>query len=210
MREHQREIAELRRRIRSAKPRLVKVNHTWAVDLTFFTDARRDTHAVIGILDHGSRRTLRLKVLTRRCSWTMLGHLCLAIARYGKPRKLRTDNEAIFNSWVFKTFLRQVGIHHQTTQTHAPWQNGRIERLFGTLKPLLRQLVIPNGKALQTALNEFGAFYNFIQPHQNLNGLTPAEHFDGLSPTDLKQMPIRQVWEVHALCGLLRGYWIRR
>jgi hypothetical protein len=82
--------------------------------------------------------------------------------------------------------------------------------LFGTLKPLLRQLVIPNEKTLQAALNEFDVFYNVVQPHQNLNGLTPAEHFDGLCPTDLKQMPIRQVREVYALCGLLRGYWIRR
>jgi hypothetical protein len=103
--------------------------------------------------------------------------LCLAIAQHGKPHKLRTDNEAVLNSWLFNAFLKIVGIQHQTTQKHAPWQNGRIERLFGTLKPLLRQLVIPNGGALQNALDEFRVFYNHVRPHQNLNGLTPAEHF---------------------------------
>jgi transposase InsO family protein len=207
---HQHDIAELRRQIRSAQPRVVAVNHTWAMDLSFCTDEQQRTHAAVGILDHGSRLVTRLHTLTRRCSWSMLGHLCLAIAQHGKPRKLRTDNEAIFNSWVFKGFLKLAGIQHQTTQKHAPWQNGRIERLFGTLKPLLKQLAMPNGAALQVALDEFKVFYNHVRPHQNLQGLTPAEHFAGLRPTDLRQMPIKQVTEVQALAGLMRGYWIRR
>ena len=207
---HQREIAELRRQIRSAEPRNVAVNHTWAMDMTFFTDDHKTTHAAIGLIDHGSRLALRLQMLSRRCSWSMLGHLCLAIAQHGKPRKLRTDNEAVFNSWLFNTLLKIVGIQHQTTQKHAPWQNGRIERLFGTLKPLLRQLVIPSGGALQSALNEFRVFYNHARPHQNLHGLTPAEHFAGLRPTDIRQMPVKEVTQIQALAGLLRGYWIRR
>jgi transposase InsO family protein len=207
---HQQEIAELRRQIRSAKPRNVAVNNTWAMDMTFFTDDHKTTHAAIGIIDHGSRLALRLQVLSQRCSWSMLGHLCLAIAQHGKPHKLRTDNEAVLNSWLFNAFLKIVGIQHQTTQKHAPWQNGRIERLFGTLKPLLRQLVIPSGGALQSALDEFKDFYNHARPHQNLNGLTPAEHFAGFRPADIRQMPIKNVTPVEALAGLMRGYWIRR
>lgn len=207
---HQLEIAQLRRQIRSAKPRDVAVNHTWAMDMTFFTDIHKTTHAAIGLIDYGSRLALRLQVLTRRCSWSMLGHVCLAIAQHGKPRKLRTDNEAVFKSWLFNAFLKIVGIHHQTTQKHAPWQNGRIERLFGTLKPLLRQLVIPSGGALQSALDEFRVFYNNVRPHQNLNGLAPSEHFAGLRPRDLRQMPIKNVTPLQALAGLMRGYWIRR
>jgi putative transposase len=207
---HQLEIAQLRRQIRSAKPRTVAVNNTWAMDMTFFTDDHKTTHAAVGIIDHGSRLALRLQVLTRRSSWSLLGHLCLSIAQHGKPRKLRTDNEAVLNSWLFNTFLKIVGIQHQTTQKHAPWQNGRIERLFGTLKPLLRQLIIPSGGALQSALDEFKDFYNHARPHQNLHGLTPTEHFEGLRPTDIRQMPIKEVKPVQALAGLMRGYWIRR
>ncbi len=207
---HQLEIAQLRREIHATQPRAVTVNDTWAMDMTFFTDTQRITHAAIGIIDHGSRLALRLQVLTWRCSWSLLSHLCLAIAQHGKPRKLRTDNGAVLNSWLFNSFLKIVGIQHQTTQKHAPWQNGRIERLFGTLKPLLRQLVIPSGGSLQSALDEFRVFYNHVRPHQNLHGLTPAEHFAGLRPTDIRQIPIKEVTPVQALAGLMRGYWIRR
>jgi hypothetical protein len=42
---HPQEIADLRRQIRSAKPRAVTVNHTWAMDMTFFSDTQRINHA---------------------------------------------------------------------------------------------------------------------------------------------------------------------
>lgn len=82
--------------------------------------------------------------------------------------------------------------------------------MFGTLKPLLRELVIPSGGALQSALHEFRVFYNDVRPHQNLHGLTPSEHIAGLRPKDIRQMPIKEVRPVQALAGLMRGYWIRR
>jgi hypothetical protein len=41
---HQHEIAELRRQIRAAQPRTVAVNHTWAMDMTFFTVSVRSSH----------------------------------------------------------------------------------------------------------------------------------------------------------------------
>jgi transposase InsO family protein len=131
----------------------------------------------------------------------------MAIAQHGKPQRLRTNNEPVFNSQVFKTFLRLVGVRHENTHKHAPWQNGRMERLFGSLKPLLRQLVIPSSAVLQAALDEFRDFYNHVRPHQNLQGLVPAEHFAGLRPVDLQQMPVKQATPVQALAGLMRGYW---
>lgn len=128
----------------------------------------------------------------------------LTIGRYGKPKRLRTDNEAVFTGFVFTTFLKLAGIQHQRIQTCAPWQNGRMERLFGTLKPLLRQLVIPDKEALQLALDEFRLFYNHVRPHQNLGGLTPAEIWNGYSSTDIEQRPPKQATLVQALGG---GCW---
>ena len=165
----------LRKEMRNKLPRPVPINAIWAMDLTFYTDASGKQQMALGILDHGSRLLTCLQTLTNKRSWTLLGHLCLAIGRHGKPSRIRTDNEVIFTSWVFTTFLKLIGIRHQRIKTCAPWQNGRIERLFGTLKPLLRQLVIPSKTALQSALEAFTLFYNHARPHQNLDGLTPAQ-----------------------------------
>jgi putative transposase len=203
-------LACLRKDMRNRLPRPVPINSIWAMDLTFYTDASGKQQMVIGILDHGSRLVTCLQTLVNKRSWTLLGYLCLAIGRYGKPSRIRTDNEVIFTSWVFTTFLKAVGIKHQRIKTCAPWQNGRIERLFGTLKPLLRQLVIPTKAALQSALEEFTLFYNHARPHQNLDGLTPAQKWSGLSKTDVHQTPPKSAVLVQALDGLLVGYYTRR
>lgn len=203
-------LACLRKEMRNQLPCAVPVNAVWAIDLTFYTDASRRQHAALGIIDHGSRLVTCLHTLVNKRSWTLLGYLCLAIGRHGKPRCIRTDNEIIFTSFVFTTFLKLVGIRHQRIQTCAPWQNGRIERLFGTLKPLLRQLIIPTKAALQSALEEFTLFYNHARPHQNLDGLTPAERWNGWSKADLLQAPPKRAVLVQALDGLLVGYYMRR
>ena len=68
-----------------------------------------------------------------------------------------------------------MGIEKQTTHVHSPWQNGRMERVFGTLKPVLKQLRIVGRNQLQSALDEFKVFYNHCRPHMNLNNQTPAQ-----------------------------------
>lgn len=207
---HRHELACLRRDIRNRLPIEVEPNHTWAADLNFFTDAAGQRHALLGLIDHGSRLCLRLQRLGQRNSWALLGHLCLAIAEHGAPRHLRTDNEAVFCSRLFRAFLRCAGIQQQTIPTASPWCNGRMERFFGTLKPWLKALEISGAMVLQVALDQSRWFYNQVRPHQNLSGLTPAEKWQGLTPVDLEQMPIRSVHEVRLFDGLLAGYWIRR
>jgi putative transposase len=220
------------RDIRNKSPASVEVNAIWAMDLTFHTATSGETNMhkclkknnatlpILGILDHGSRLVVHLGSVINKRSWTLLGHLCLAIGRYGKPSAVRTDNEKVFTGKVFRLFLKLVGIRHQRTQVCAPWQNGRMERLFGTLKPLLKQLVIPGVIGLQMALDEFTLFYNYVRPHQNLAGLKPAEVWQGLNSTDWRQAKqatyreTKQTWKqpelVQALDGLLVGYYMRR
>ncbi len=203
-------LACLRKEMRNKLPRPVPINAIWAMDLTFYTDAGGKQQMALGIIDHGSRLVTCLHTLVNKRSWTLLGYLCLAIGKHGKPSRIRTDNEIIFASWVFTTFLKLVGIRHQRIKVCAPWQNGRIERLFGTLKPLLRQLVIPSRAALQSALEEFTLFYNHARPHQNLDWLTPVEKWNGWSKVDIHQTPPKRAVLVTALDGLLVGYCMRR
>jgi putative transposase len=123
---------------------------------------------------------------------------------------LRADNEAIFTSFTFRTLLWLTRIAHGRIDTCAPWQNGRIERLFGALKPLLRQLAIPSRVALQTALDEFRLFHNHVQPHQNLAEKTPAEMWNSHAVTlrmKEKHYGASPVL-VHAMDGLMTGFYL--
>lgn len=201
------EILRLRRETKHKKPFAVPINAVWGVDMTGKTDESGRLHMMLGIIDHGSRHLLNLSVLTNKSSWTLIGHLCLAISRYGKPKAIRTDNERCFTSLVFTSALRCFGIRHQLIDLGCPWQNGRIERLFGTLKQSLNFWSVAHHAQLQAALNLFHDWYCCVRPHSNLNSVTPYEVWCGVDPYLCK--PKRVEW-FSAWDGLLCGFRIRR
>lgn len=210
IRNHQYALLNISRELRNKRPAPVNVNSVWGVDLTFVRDHCGTPRPVLGVVDHGSRVCTRLAAVVNKRSWTLIGHLCLAIAQHGKPHAIRTDNELVFKSSVFKTFLKLVGIRHQRTPVCAPWCNGHIESFFGRIKPFIGQIQIHSPAGLQNALNEVRHFFNHVRTHQNLAGLTPAEAWAGLTPTDLAQTPPKATQLVQAMDGLLVGYHIRR
>lgn len=183
LRGREQEILRLRRELKSRRPRTVPRNLIWALDLTRLPDPGR-SRIVIGLIDHGSRACLALRELRSRSAITLLRALLDTIERFGRPRVLRTDNEAVFVSRLFRFALLFLGIRHRRTAPLAPWQNGRIERFFATFKdrilPWLDKAGVPDDLAPDLAL--FRAWYNHARPHQHLGGLTPALAWGGKGP----------------------------
>ena len=179
---HAYEIGQLRERWKRQRPKPMPRNTIWARDMTGKGDQQGNRHSILGILDHGSRKALTLLVLRDRSSLTLLKWLIATIETYGKPKVIRTDNEACFTSKRFTLALRLLGIRHQRTQPGHPWQNGRVERLFGTLKEKLDQLEVPHFSSLQCALAEFRFWYNQVRPHQHLDGWSPQNAWQGRDP----------------------------
>ncbi|WP_426162277.1 integrase core domain-containing protein [Pseudoduganella sp. R-34] len=207
VRDNQLAILRKRREIRAQPPSNQPCNAIWGIDMSGKVDAAGTLHMIFGILDHGSRKALALVALPNKTSWTLLGHLCVAIGRYGKPAAIRTDNERVFTSSVFRWALRFAGIRHQRIKAGCPWQNGRIERFFGTLKQSLDCWQVENQRQLQNALDVFRDWYCCIRPHTHLDGATPDEVWQGVDPH--RRMPMRVEWFA-AWDGLLTGFRIRR
>jgi len=206
LRDHRHEIEVLRRKLKHRIPAAVPTNSVWALDLTGKGDLDGNLHSILGIEDHGTRRLLALEVPENKRAWTLLGHLFLAIGCFGKPRALRTDNESMFRSALFRTTLWLAGIRQQFTVPGCPWQNGRVERLFGTLKAKLDRLEFKGHRTLARLLAEFRFWYNAVRPHQHLGGLTPEEAWRGVNPYAAAPKSTRwfEAWD-----GLLTGYYLR-
>ncbi|MDD5385397.1 MAG: integrase core domain-containing protein [Gallionella sp.] len=204
---HDYEIQILRRNLKHAKPKPVPRNLIWCIDLTGKTDIHKNLHALLGIIDHGSRALLYLQALHNKTSRTLIACISEVIRTHGKPKIIRTDNEAIFTSKQFRLGLKKLGIRHQRTDPGCPWQNGRVERLFGTLKQKLDQWQVPNIAQLNYDLDVFRYWYNHIRPHQNLDGKTPAEAWSGDNP--YTKSPKQEYW-FEAWNGLLAGYELKR
>lgn len=203
---HHYEIQALRRKLKHAKPASMPRNLIWGLDLTGKTDAGGRLHMLLGILDHGSRALLCLQALRDKSSRTLLSFLAEVVRVHGKPKVIRTDNESIFTSREFRSGLKMLGIRHQRSEPGCPWQNGRIERLFGTLKQKLDRWSVADFAQLNRDLDLFRQWYNLIRPHQNLGGRTPAEVWGGIDP--YAKPPRHECW-FYAWDGLLTGYCLR-
>jgi putative transposase len=205
VRESQREILEKRRDLRSRQPRPMPRNVVWGLDLTFLPDHGDKPPAVLGILDHGTRLCMTLQRLERKTTIAVLRLLLDAIELFGKPRVLRTDNEALFTSTLMRICLAILRIRHQRSAPFAPWQNGRIERFFGTFKRCLRELLSQQASSvvIDRDLDTFRSWYNHLRPHQNLAGRTPTEAWTGRAVNRLRAPLFVTEWS-----GVLSGfYW---
>ena len=206
IRKHKYEIQVLRKKIKNRRPKGVPKNFVWGMDLTGKKDSLGNLHDMLGIVEHKSRQCLSLTALKDKASITILRTLLTVIEHYGKPKFIRTDNEAVFTSWLFRFSLWFIGIRHQTIDKCCPWQNGRIERFFGTLKEKLDQWQVSNKEQLEGALVQFRFWYNHIRPHQNLRGKTPAEVWNG---KDIFTKGYKQEYWFEAWDGLLTGYYLK-
>ena len=206
LRLHRYEIAALRRVWKHRVPRPLPRNHTWGLDATGKTDWHDDMHPILGIVDHGSRLAVTLLPLHDLCTVTILRALLTAIETCGKPQFLRTDNAAQFHSRLFRFALVLLRIRQQVSRPGCPWENGRIEKFFGTLKKRLNRLAVVDFSDLDLALAEFRVWYNHLRPHNHLNGRTPYEAWHDIDPFRCSPQESRYVvgWD-----GLLTGYALR-
>ncbi|NVK22685.1 MAG: transposase [Kangiellaceae bacterium] len=166
---HLYEIQVMRKHWKNQKPHKVKFNQYWGMDISFV-----DNKLILGVIEHHSRKLIGLIPLSNKSSLNIIKQLIFMFRDYSKPKIIRTDNEACFNSKTLKLFFKLLGIKHQAIEKHSPWQNGRIERLFGTLKSTISGMAF-SAEELPLICYDFQQWYNVIRPHQNLKGKTPEE-----------------------------------
>ena len=180
-RTHQYRILSARRKLKHRVPRPMPRNRVWGCDLLVKTDQHSQPHLALAILDHASRACLRLQRLSDKSSLTLFRELIDVVKRYGRPQFLRTDNEAVLVSRVFRFGLWLLGIRQQRIEPGCPWQNGRVERFIGTVKRELAAESISDEREMTRALREIRTWYNHDRPHDHLQGRTPAEVWAGIN-----------------------------
>jgi putative transposase len=173
-------ILAARRTLKHRVPRPMPRNRIWGYDLLVKTDTEGQPHVALAILDHASRACLRLQRLSDKSSWRLLQELMQAVKRYGRPQFVRTDNDAVLVSRLFRLGLWLLGIRHQRIEPGCPWQNGRVERFIGTVKRELARESVADEREMTKALQKIRTWYNHARPHDHLQGRTPAEVWAGI------------------------------
>src|SRR6201997_4608275 len=142
--------------------------------------------ALTGIDDH-SRMCVCARLMARERTRAVCDGLRAALAAYGTPEQILTDNGKVFTGRfhhppvevLFEAICREHGIEHLLTQPRSPTTTGKIERFHRSLRAdfLSTTPAFTNLKTAQQALDEWVDYYNSARPHQSLNMTTPIERF---------------------------------
>jgi transposase InsO family protein len=106
-----------------------------------------------------------------------------AFGEFGLPGAMRSDNGPPFASTGagglsrLSVWLTKLGVKAERIAPGQPQQNGRHERLHGTLKEATAQPPAATMAAQQTRFDEFVREYNEERPHEALGQKTPARFY---------------------------------
>lgn len=150
-------------------------NQVWSSDLTYLPMAHGFLY-LVAILDVASR-----KVLSFRVSNTMTPDFCVdalseAIARYGAPEIVNTDQGSQFTSKAWTDVVDAAGARISMDGKGRWIDNVFIERLWRSVKyEDIYLRAYENGRELQAGLTRYFDFYNRRRIHQSHDYQTPDE-----------------------------------
>jgi transposase InsO family protein len=170
------------RRFERAEP-----NQLWQSDIFTFLLRRHQRVYVTAFMDDYSRYLVSLVIAHHQRSTLVLEALSRAIADYGTPREILTDQGRQYTAWRgttdFEAELRRQGIHHIKSRAHHPETLGKIERFWKTLwEELLSRTVFADFDDCQRRVGLYVQAYNFRRPHQGIGGVVPADRFFRAAP----------------------------
>jgi transposase InsO family protein len=180
------------------------VGGIWLVDPS--TGELSEAKVVTGVDDH-SRFCVMAQVVARATGRAVCLAFAQALARFGVPEEVLTDNGKQFTDRfgrhggrngevLFDVICRKNGIKHRLTQPASPNQNGKVERFHGTFRPDFLDQVEPftSIDAAQAAVDAWVADYNAERPHQALDAKLPVTPGDRFVPVEQAQRELIDLW----------------
>jgi len=167
----------LPRRFERAEP-----NQLWQSDIFTFLLRRHERVYLCAFLDDHSRLIVGWSMARHQKEFLVREALDRAIAKYGVPQEVLTDNGRQYTVWRGKTRFEEElwrqGIRHLKSRPQHPQTLGKVERFWKTLwEEFLSRTVFASYEDCERRLSLYIDGYNFQRPHQALEGMTPADRF---------------------------------
>ena len=174
-----------------------KPNQLWQTDLFTFVLKRQNRRVyLVAFLDDHSRFIVSYGLHASQSTALVLEVLRAAIASYGVPEEILTDNGAQYVTWrgtsQFTKELQKQGIRQIVAAPRRPQTLGKIERFWGTLwRECVETAVFVDLADARTRIGHFIDYYNFQRTHSGIGGLVPADRFFGAAPDVLRTLKER-------------------
>ena len=126
------------------------------------------------ILSHRRRRLLWTAVTRNPTAEWLARQITEAFPWDSAPKYLIRDNDRAF-AGVFKARVRAMGIRDRPTSVRAPWQNGYVERLIGSVRrECTDHLIVFSEEHLRQILAKYSTYYNEVRVHISLGKDAPC------------------------------------
>jgi len=169
------------------RQRAIKVNDVWSWDFVEDQTENGTRFRILTLLDEHTRRCLAVHAAWSIRAVDVITVVEAAMARYGRPRHLRSDNGPEFIAYAIQDWLKEKEVKTIYIKPGSPWENGHIESFHDKLRDecLNRELF---GSLLEARiiLEGWRNEYNNLRPHSSLGYKTPAEYARGASDTELQ------------------------
>ena len=158
---------------------ITRPNQVWCADISYIP-VKRGFLYLVAIMDWATR-----KVLSWRLSNTMDASFCKealdeAIAKYGPPEIMNTDQGSQFTGATWITTLAEADVKISMDGRGRYLDNIFIERLWRSLKQEAVYLhELTDGFVAERVISEWITFYNTDRPHTALEKRTPDEAYFG-------------------------------
>jgi putative transposase len=181
-------------------------NDSWCIDYKGWfrtNDGRRCDPLTIS--DAHSRYLLRCQAVRRvdtRCAWPLLE---ATFREYGLPLAIRSDNGPPFASRGVGGLSRlsvwwiKLGIKPERITPGRPSENGRHERMHGTLERDACRPPASNRREQQRRFDAFRRIYNEERPHEAIDNATPSMIYrpsPRLYPARLAELVYPDHWQI--------------
>jgi transposase InsO family protein len=186
-----------RRRPLSPNWRTFLANHAsqiMAADFFVVPTATYRLLFVLVMLAHERRRLAHVAVTAHpTAAWTAQ-QLREAFPDNNVPRFLLHDRDSVFTA-VHAT-IDGMGIQDVRTAPHAPWQNGHVERVIGSIRrECLDHVIVLNESGLRRVLRQYVDYFNRSRTHLGLAKDTPLSR--SVCPGSGSIIAIPQVGGLH-------------
>jgi transposase InsO family protein len=174
-----------------------KPNQLWQTDLFTFMLKRQNRRVyLVAFLDDHSRFLVGFGLHASASTALVLEALEAAIAAWGPPEEILSDNGPQYVTWrgksQFTRHLEKRGIRQIVARPRRPQTLGKIERFWGTLwREFLETAVFQDLADARTRIGHFMDYYNLQRAHRGLEGLVPADRFFGAASEVLQTLKQR-------------------
>lgn len=158
------------------RQRAEHANHVWSWDFVEDQTENGTRLRVLTLIDEHTRECLAVHVDWSIRAADVITVVEAAMARYGVPEHLRSDNGPEFIAYAIQDWLKGKNVKTIYITPGSPWENAYIESFHDKLRDeCLNREIFGSLWEARVVIEQWRLYYNAERPHSSLGYQTPTE-----------------------------------